>query len=297
MLPSFSRASRALLRSQSGPAAGRALSTLPVGPETRIQSELQRVLLIRRLRLPRLGLSALRCRCGGVLDRRGDHRAACATAGVLHPRAKPLERALARVCREAGARVATNVFVRDLNLEGVSPHDGRQIEVVANGLPLWNGQQLALDATIVSPVKRNGSSQPGAHCTDGKALRTARRRKEVTYHELLDAARCRLVVFAVEVGGRWSAEAIQLVRLLAQAKARASPVLLRRSAELAYYTRWTGVLAVAAHSAIAASLVEGDLSCLDGVDSEIPELHEVLAETRAADAPAVSRLPPRRQEE
>ena len=87
------------------------------------------------------------------------------------------------------------------------------------------------------------------------------------------------------------------MRLLAQAKARASPVLLRRSAELAYYTRWTGVLAVAAHSAIAASLVEGDLSCLDGVDSEIPELHEVLAETRAADAPAVSRLPPRRQEE
>ena len=46
-----------------------------------------------------------------------------------------MERVLARVCREAGARVATNVFLRDLNLD-VPTEDGRRIEVVANGLPL-----------------------------------------------------------------------------------------------------------------------------------------------------------------
>ena len=30
--------------------------------------------------------------------------------------------------------------------------DARRIEVVANGLPLWHGAQLAIDATIVSSV-------------------------------------------------------------------------------------------------------------------------------------------------
>ena len=47
----------------------------------------------------------------------GDHRAACPTAGVLGPRLAPLERAAARVCREGDARVATNVFLRDMNVD------------------------------------------------------------------------------------------------------------------------------------------------------------------------------------
>ena len=61
-----------------------------------------------------------------------------------------MERAAARVCREAGARVAENVFLRDMNL-GVPVHDARRIEVVANGLPLWRGAQVAVDTTLVSP--------------------------------------------------------------------------------------------------------------------------------------------------
>ena len=31
-------------------------------------------------------------------------------------------------------------------------HDGRRIEVVCNGLPLWHAAQLAVDATLVSLV-------------------------------------------------------------------------------------------------------------------------------------------------
>ena len=50
-----------------------------------------------------------RCRCGLALDPYGDHCAACATTGVLRARAAPIERAVARICREAGARVAVNV--------------------------------------------------------------------------------------------------------------------------------------------------------------------------------------------
>ena len=51
-------------------------------------------------------------------------------------------KAWARVCREAGAHVAENVLLRNMNLQGVSARDGPQLEVVANGLPLWGGAQL-----------------------------------------------------------------------------------------------------------------------------------------------------------
>ena len=55
-----------------------------------------------------------------------------------------LEAAAARICRETSARVVTNCFMRDMNLD-VPPNDGRRLEVVANNLPLWNGAQLAID--------------------------------------------------------------------------------------------------------------------------------------------------------
>ena len=101
-------------------------------------------------RLP-LQLAPRACRCRARLDERGDHRSACATSGVLAARAPPLERAVARVCQEAGAHVVRNVRLANMNLD-VPVHDERRIEVVAKGLPLWHGAQLAVDATIVSPV-------------------------------------------------------------------------------------------------------------------------------------------------
>ena len=80
----------------------------------------------------------------------GDHRAACPVAGVLGPRGAPLERAAARVCREGGARVATNVFLHDMNID-LPLADSHRIKVLANGLPLWQGSQAAVDTTFVSP--------------------------------------------------------------------------------------------------------------------------------------------------
>ena len=67
-----------------------------------------------------------------------------------------LERAAARICREAGARVTTNTRLVDLNLEHLDRQDDRRIEVIANGLPLWGGNQLAVDTTLVSPLTREG---------------------------------------------------------------------------------------------------------------------------------------------
>ena len=99
-----------MLRSQSGPAAGVAFSALPSSPLTRFHPALFRVLLQRRLALP-LPLTLRNCRCGRPLDAFGRHREAYSKSGVLGRRGFAVDSAAARVCREAGARVATNLSV------------------------------------------------------------------------------------------------------------------------------------------------------------------------------------------
>ena len=251
--------SNALLRSQSGRGSGAHLTTLPVDEARTLKPHHLRLILLRRLRL-QLPLDVRRCKCGGLLDTLGDHRAACSTVGKLVQRAKPLEKAWARVCREAGARVLENQLVRDFNLEeDVADTDGRRLEVLADNLPLWSGVQLAVDATLVSPVKRDGVPQPKAAVEDGVCLAAARRRKETKYPELLRDRRCRLVVVAHEVGGRWSEEAWTFLTLLARVKADTAPAALRRSTEYCFLRRWAGMVAVAAQTAFAETLV-GELS-------------------------------------
>ena len=122
------------------------------------------------------------------------------------PRGGPLERAAARVCREAGATVALNVRVRDLNLDAAR-QDERRIEVIANGLPIWGGTQVAVDTTLVSPLTAAGAPRREGGSAVGAALRIARKAKLRTYSEFARASRCRLAVIAIEVGGRWSLEA------------------------------------------------------------------------------------------
>ena len=95
-------ASKALLHSQTGPFSSRPFT--PTCPDE-LSFPYLRALFLRRLRLP-LPLSARKGR--RPLDPLGDHRAACARSGALRSHGCPLERAAARVCREAGARVTTN---------------------------------------------------------------------------------------------------------------------------------------------------------------------------------------------
>ena len=186
---------------------------------------------------------------------------------------------------------AEREWLRDLNLSGISARDTRQIEVVANGLPMWGGSQLALDATLVSPVRRNGEPQPLASDEDGAQLRVARRRKERTYPELVRSSRCRLVVIGMEVGGRWSEEALRFISLLAKAKTRGMPRIMRMSARLAFQQRWTGILSVAAQRALAATLLDLPVEDAAGVDGDEPFLEEVLLDARLLEAPEPSRLP------
>ena len=84
--------------------------------------------------------------------------------------------------------------------------DQRRIEVIAEGLPVFHGAQLAIDATLVSPLRAVGEPHRRCPFEDGVALTLARRRKERTYPELTGSGRAKLVVIAGETGGRFSEE-------------------------------------------------------------------------------------------
>ena len=151
-----------------------------------------------------------------------------------------------------------------------------------------------VDATIVSPVGRNGEPRDGSHARAGVVLaNAARRKRRQTYPELSTARRCRLVVFGIEVGGRLAPQAASFVRLLARARAASVPAILRPAAQAAWVLRWSGILAVAAQRALAASLLHLPLAneCTGG--GAEPALHELLADMRWHDGPERSRMPSR----
>ena len=103
----------------------------------------------------------------------------------------------------------------------------------------------------------------------------ARRDKEHKYAELLQGDRCRLVVVGIETGGRWSTEALQFVEMLAAARAREAPRVLRRSAFLAWTRRWSRMLSVSCGRAFANSLVSPSVD-LQGTDGPPPDLADLF---------------------
>ena len=248
------------MRSQCGPLSSLAFTAFPTSRLTWFDSQTFRVLLLRRLHLP-LSLSARACQCGRPLDAFGHHRSACATSGVLGRRGFPLESAAARVCREAGPGVRTNVMVRDLDPLPRDRVDNRRLEVVADGLSLHGGAQLAIDTTLVSPLARDGSVKRGADRTDGAVLG----RKERTYPELAGVGgRATLVVLAAEVGGRWSQEFRQFLLSLASAKALSAPYLLQSKAKAGWFHRWSCLLGCTAAKSFAVSLLDGSAARVGG---------------------------------
>ena len=257
-MPRLADSEKAMLSSQSGPGAGLALSATPSNyllSDKRLTCS--GVLLLPPPRLPPPScLSNLSMwpsnRRAWPPSRSVRQSWSVGEAGVLLSRALPPE------CAEkAGTRVSTNVMVRDLDLRAPDVHDGRRLEVVAEGLPLFGGAQLALDTTLFSALHCDGSARPHAANVDGVALVAARRRKELTYPKLVGPhSRARLVVLAGEVGGRWSAETMSFLGLLAKARARSETLLLRRRVEQARRIRWGSMLACAAARAFAASLLD-----------------------------------------
>ena len=153
--------------------------------------------------------------------------------------------------------------------------DEREIEVVASGLPLRHGAQLAVDITLRSALTSDWRASTYAASVNGAALDRARRDKETKCAELVHGARCHLVVVAIETGRRWSDESMSFISQLASARSRDAPFPLQRSAFLAWRRRWTRMLAVSCSRAFACSLVSGG-TVLDGVDGVTPDLADLF---------------------
>ena len=148
-----------------------------------------------------------------------------------------------------------------------------------DGLTLFDGAQLAIDTTLVSPLKRDGTARRRAADHNGAALEEARRKKERTYPKLAgDRGLARLVVLAAEVGGRWSGETSNFLSALSKAKAETAPEAVRDQVRAAWLRRWRNLLGCTAASAFATSLLEK--RCSPGVSSTVPAEHEVLRESR-----------------
>ena len=90
-----------------------------------------------------------------------------------------MENVVARICREAGGRVTTNVLVRNLDLVGPGVEDNRRLEVVADTgclfscmlmAPPGGGQQPTTEWRQQRPDAGNAGPTPSwLGCTEGRA--------------------------------------------------------------------------------------------------------------------------------
>ena len=117
-----------------------------------------------------------------------------------------------------------------------------------------------VDTTVCALHGDGTPSHVGAADTDGAVFIRVRRRKERRYPKLVGpGSRARLIVLAVEVGGRWSSVTRTFVAQLAKFKARQEPRLLQKRVEQPWRMRWRAILGCAAAKAVATCSV--DLSC------------------------------------
>ena len=225
-----------------------------------------------------------------ALDAYGDHLASCMLSGRVKGRATPLEKTLARVCKEAGGRVLPSHPLSKMRI-GVPPSDNRNIEVYVCGLDCFNGVPLVLDVTMVSPLQCNGNPHPRADIEPGVRMKKRVSEKEEFYEELVDATErgeVKFMILPCEIGGRWGDTWFELIRVLAHAKALRAPKLLRRSAEFAWSQRWWNMLSVAAQGSFASSLL-GQVPEFKG--GYVPRHSDVIGDSRYASGPMFSRLP------
>ena len=189
---------QALLRSQSGPMAGMALSASPSNFLFHIEPHF----FMGGPAAPSPSSSPPLCACLSLWlssHSLGHHRAACARGGDgdLQSRVLPLDCATKEAPEwRRTSCFATWIFQCLLHEEGGDWRSSLTVSHCSLWTPHW-----------FPPLCCDGSARPGAAHTEGAVLALARRRKERTFPELIGRnARARLVVLAGEIGGRWSSE-------------------------------------------------------------------------------------------
>ena len=188
--PQLTDTEAALVRSKTGPMVSAALTAIPHKKEFRLAPQPFRILLLRRPFLP-VWSSPQRpwpppC---SMRESRGSG------ASWLGPGERR------STCMSRGRTTCSSE--RPTDLHEFNQLDGRRVEVVVvDGLPLWNGAQLAIDTTMVSPVRSDGTARAGTATINGKALDVARAQKARRYPELSEEhGRACLVVLGTAVGG------------------------------------------------------------------------------------------------
>ena len=78
--------------------------------------------------------------------------------------------------------------------------------------------------------------------------------------------------------------------MLAIAKARSAPRLLRKAAAMSYLNRWTAIMSVAAQRAFETLLLDLPFEPLLNLDGAVPPLEATLLDSRLTEAPEPSRL-------
>ena len=141
----------------------------------------------------------------------------------------------------------------------------------------WGGA-LCCDATMVSPLTREGEPHPRAATSDGASLRHAERRKLAAYPELCVPGPQRLLVLGNEVGGRWNDQARDFLRTLTRLRGCRAPAAVRCSVASGWARRWWGLLSVAVQVAVAETALGPTAAGLQPAGfGAVPALEAVLA--------------------
>ena len=160
-----------------------------------------------------------------------------------------------------------NQTLAEMRIENVSPMDDRKVEIVAKNLPLRHGLPLVCDASLVSPIRANGIARPRAAHEPRVAIANIEDVRAATYPELVTSNRCKFLVLASEVGGRWSATTCRLIRDLASAKSQEAAPRLRKAVAFALENWWWSMISVATQNALTATppLIANESGLIAGV--------------------------------
>ena len=135
--------------------------------------------------------------------------------------------------------------------------DSRRMDIITSGFSgVMRGTPLFMDATIISPLRGNGTPVPNAVGKDGAALDYAgKKNRETDYPDVENSPDATLLCLGAEVFGRWHPHCIKLVRQLAKLKSESYSPELQSATRSCYANRWWSLLSVGVQKIINTSLV------------------------------------------